>query len=51
MGMAIWGKWANNYDIAQLEAQALHQLSHTRHSYHAGSGVGGVMYTLEGTKQ
>ena len=29
--------------------QALHRPSHTRHSHHAGSGVGCV-YTLEGTK-
>ena len=33
------------------EAQALHRPSHTRHSHHAGSGVGCVMYTLEGTKR
>ena len=32
-------------------AQALHRPSHTRHSQHAGSGVGCVMYTLEGTKR
>ena len=31
--------------------QALHQPRHTRHSLHAGSGAGYVMYTLEGTKQ
>ena len=31
--------------------QALHRPSHTRHSHHAGSGVGCVMYTLEGTKR
>ena len=32
-------------------AQALHQPSHTRHSHHVGSGVGCVMYILEGTKR
>ena len=32
-------------------AQALHRPSHTLHSHHAGSGVGCVMYTLEGTKR
>ena len=32
-------------------SQALHRPSHTRHSHHAGSGVGCVMYTLEGTKR
>ena len=31
--------------------QALHRPSHTRHSHHAGSGVGCVMYILEGTKR
>ena len=31
--------------------QALHRPSHTRHSHHAGSGVGCVMSTLEGTKR
>ena len=35
----------------QPQAQALHQPRHTRHSLHAGSGAGCVMYTLEGTKQ
>ena len=36
--------------IGQNPPQALHQLSHTRHSHQAGSGVACVMYTLEGTK-
>ena len=31
--------------------QALHRPSRTQHSHHAGSGVGCVMYTLEGTKR
>ena len=31
--------------------QALHRPSHTQHSHHAGSGVGCVMYALEGTKR
>ena len=34
-----------------FKPQALHRPSHTRHSHHAGSGVGCVMYTLEGTKR
>ena len=34
-----------------LRPQALHRPSHTRYSHHAGSGVGCVMNTLEGTKR
>ena len=37
--------------VALKISQALHRPSHTRHSHHAGSGVGCVMYTLEGTKR
>ena len=34
-----------------LRSQALHRPSHTWHSHHAGSGIGCVMYTLEGVKR
>ena len=39
----------NPYSVNMVKPQALHRPSHTRHSHHAGSGVGCVMYTLEGT--
>ena len=39
------------FNMVPLDPQALHRPSHTWHSHHAGSGVGCVMYTLEGRKR
>ena len=39
-------KYIETRVIMSYEPQALHQPRHTRHSLHAGSGAGCVMYTL-----